>query len=68
MKKERKKGNGKKHSISHNTSVNDMGELVAGMGTVGLGEDRREKSHFCNGFAIKVAKVERDGLCSCGTD
>lgn len=45
-----------------------MGELVAGMGTVGLGEDRREKSHSCNGFAIKVAKVERDGLCSCGTD
>jgi len=44
MKKERKKGNGKKHSIPHNTSVNDMGELVAGMGTVGLGEDRREKN------------------------
>jgi len=44
MKKKRKRGNGKKHSIPHNTSVNDMGELVAGMGTVELGEDRREKN------------------------
>jgi len=48
-------------SIPHDTSVNDTGELVVGMDTAGLGEDRREEF---TGFAIKVAKAEQDELCS----
>ena len=52
--------------IPYNVSVNDMGELVAGMDTVRLGEDRREEFTLAMDLPSKLPKSSEVDFAAIG--